>query len=301
MDTPYYERRQITNESVNRAIAYILGHAEEELTLDQVAKHCHFSKFYFSRLFKAQTGESVYGFIKRVKLEQSAFRLKTEERPITEISADFGYSASNYSSAFRLCYHMSPIQFRRGSRQHALKHPFFHREGWKLESLEEYGKRIEIRQMPDYFVIYERRFGSYDRLSQDWTFFLEKYGKYISDDTRFLEMTHQDPAVTEAKRCLSDICMTTEADCPLENTRRIRGGRRAVYHFQGHMKHIYAAYQTLLLVWLPGSPYELDSGRSLFDLYYRVDAGKQYVEMDICLPIKGSWLSLEEGCKDSNL
>lgn len=81
----------ITREVINQAIDYILQHTEEELTLDEVAEHCHFSKFYFSRLFKEQTGESVYAYIRRIKLEQSAFRLKVEkERRITEISADYG-------------------------------------------------------------------------------------------------------------------------------------------------------------------------------------------------------------------
>ena len=74
----------ITNESVNQAIDYILRHMEEDVTLDDVAEYCHFSKYYFSRLFKEQTGESVYAFIRRLRLEQSAFRLKTEqERRIT--------------------------------------------------------------------------------------------------------------------------------------------------------------------------------------------------------------------------
>ena len=78
----------ITNESINRAIDYILLHIED-VTLEEVASYCHFSKYYFCRLFKAQTGESVHSFIKRVRLEQSAFRLKVEqERSITEIGAD---------------------------------------------------------------------------------------------------------------------------------------------------------------------------------------------------------------------
>lgn len=63
----------ITNEAVNHAIDYILQHTEEDVTLEDVADHCHFSKYYFSRLFKKQTGESIYAFIKRVRLEQSAF------------------------------------------------------------------------------------------------------------------------------------------------------------------------------------------------------------------------------------
>lgn len=91
----------ITREAVNQAIDYILRHSGDTVTLEDVAGYCHFSKYYLSRMFKEQTGESIYGFIRRVKLEQSAFRLKTEqERRITEIGADYGYSSSNYSGVF---------------------------------------------------------------------------------------------------------------------------------------------------------------------------------------------------------
>ncbi|WP_456008999.1 AraC family transcriptional regulator, partial [Clostridium butyricum] len=78
-----------TNEVVNQAITYIMKHIDESITIEDVAEHCHFSKYYFSRIFKNETGESIYGFIKRLKLEQSAFRLKVErERTITDIGFD---------------------------------------------------------------------------------------------------------------------------------------------------------------------------------------------------------------------
>lgn len=277
----------ITSEIINRAIDYILIHGEEKITLDDVARHCHFSKFYFSRLFKAQTGESVCGFIRRIRLEQSALRLKVErERPITDISADYGYSSSNYSSAFKLHYHTTPVKFRKSSYQRSMEHPFFHDESWHMESFEECRGKITIKTVPDYPVIYERRFGSYENLSADWNRFLEAYGNYLKPDTVFLERTYDDPAVTEAKNCLYDICMTVEEDCPLENTTVIQGGKCAVYHFKDHARHIYGTYQTLLLVWLPKTGYELDQSRSLFDVYYQVDTDTMYMELDICLPVR---------------
>lgn len=276
----------ITSEAVNQAIDYILGHIEEELRLEDVAERCHFSKYYFCRLFKAQTGESVYAFIRRVRLEQSAFRLKVERgRPITEIGADYGYSSSNYSSAFRTRYHMTPVSFRKRSYRQSMEHPFFHRENWHVESFEECQKKIVVKDVPDYGVVYERRFGSYESLSGEWGRFVEKYREYCTEDTRFLERTYDDPAVTEADKCLYDICMTVEADCPLENTVTIQGGRCAVYRFRGHGKHIYAAYQTIFLVWLPRTGYKIDRARSLFDLYYVVDCDTMYMELDICVPV----------------
>lgn len=276
----------ITNEIVNQAIDFILEHAGEEVTLEDVAKHCHFSKYYFSRLFKEQTGESVYGYIKRVKLEQSAFCLKTQrQRSITQISADYGYSASNYSSAFKLHYQMTPIDFRRNSYRKSMRHPFFHHEKWEIESFEECNRNITIEQVPDYYVIYERRFGSYERLSGDWDGFQRKYQDYVTEQTTFLERTWDDPAVTQADNCLYDICMSVSEACKLQNTAWIRGGKCIVYHFKGHAKHIYAAYQTIFLVWMPKTSYQLDESRSIFDVYHRVDCDTMYMELDICLPV----------------
>ena len=277
----------ITNRAVNEAIDYIFCHVEEDIGLEDVAEHCHFSKFYFSRLFKEQTGESVYGFIKRVRLEQSAFRLKVErDRRITEISADYGYSSSNFSSAFKLHYDVTPAVFRRVSLRQSVEHPFFHRENWELESFEECDRKIAVRDVPDYRVVYERRFGSYEGLKGQWDRFVRKYGAYIREDTVFLERTYDDPAVTREENCLSDICMSVGEDCPLENTAVIQGGACIVYRFRGHVKYIYGAYQSIFLVWLPRTGYVIDAYKSMFDVYHMVDGETMYMEMDICVPVK---------------
>lgn len=46
----------IANEVVNRAIAYILEHAGE-VTVDEVAEYCHFSKFYFAVYLRRKPGK----------------------------------------------------------------------------------------------------------------------------------------------------------------------------------------------------------------------------------------------------
>ena len=104
----------MNNMLITEAIEYILNHLWSQVTLEDVANHCHMSVSRFSTLFKEATGESVYAFIKRMKMEQSAIKLKLEStRDITEIGADYGYSASNFCSAFRLHHKMTPSAFRR--------------------------------------------------------------------------------------------------------------------------------------------------------------------------------------------
>lgn len=57
----------IENQIINKAIDYIFQHIDEDLSVESIAAFCGYSKFYLSRLFKAETGEGIYTFIKRAK------------------------------------------------------------------------------------------------------------------------------------------------------------------------------------------------------------------------------------------
>ncbi|WMI79968.1 AraC family transcriptional regulator [Anaerotignum sp. MB30-C6] len=276
----------ITNEYVNRAISYILDHINENISVEEVAKYCNFSKFYFSRLFKVTTGESIYEFIKRIKMEQSAFRLKVEkERSITDISRDYGYSSSNYSSAFRQHHNMSPVEFRRSIEQHYLSNPIFTNADIRLESFEECNEKISIETLEEYHVIYERYIGNYGDLSKNWGAFQAKYKEYVTDDALLIERTFDDPSITDINECLYDICIKVDKSCPLENTYSLSGGKFAIYHFKGPVQAIYAAYQSIFNVWLAQSGYSIDD-RYSFEVYRKVDCSSMYMEIDICIPIK---------------
>ena len=167
-----------------------------------------------------------------------------------------------------------------------MEHPFFHHEHWQVESFSLCNRKITVKQIPDYRIIYERRFGSYENLSRDWKEMLARYQAYITGETLFFERTYDDPAVTRNKNCLYDIGISVGEACALENTTVLKGGKCAVYHFKGHAKTIYASYQTIFLVWLPQTHYVLDESRSLFDLYTMVDEESMEMEFDICIPLQ---------------
>lgn len=276
----------ITNEIVNRAISYIMEHINEEITIEQVANYCNFSKFYFSRVFKEETGESLYAFIKRMRIDQSAFRLKVERgRKITDIGLDYGYSPSNYSSVFKQYHDISPAVFRKNIVKRSIEHPFFKRGQVEMESLEECNKKISIEQVQDFQVIYERQIGNYYNLGAEWETFCEKYKDYTTEKTIFYERTFDDPSITDSDSCLYDLCISAPEGCKLENQYRIPGGKFAVYHFKGYPQQIYSRYQTMFNVWLPHYHYEIDE-RYGFDLYREIDCEKMYLIMDIYIPIK---------------
>lgn len=275
----------IVNELVNRAIDYILNHSTQNISVSEVAKHCNFSRHYFTRIFKIATGESIYEFIKRIKMEQSAFRLKVEKcRSVTDIGTEYGYSSSNYSSTFKQHHDMSPTMFRRRIDDAFIENPIFHNRDIILEPFEICNEKISIEKLKDYRVIYERRIGNYGDLSSDWCAFQEKYKEYITDDTVLLERTYDDPSITDTNKCLYDICLSVQDGCDLPNTDTLRGGKFAIYHFKGFPMHIYTAYQSIFNVWLPKCTQKLDN-RYGFEIYRKISA-TLYMEIDICIPIK---------------
>jgi len=276
----------ITSKLVNQAINYIMQHIGEDISIEDVANYCHFSKYHFSRIFKAETGESIYAFIKRVKLEQSAFRLKVERgKTITHIGFDYGYSPSNYSSAFKQYHNVSPAEFRKNIVEHSMQHPFYPDTANKMESFEDCNRKVSIETMEDQYVIYERRIGNYHDLGKEWNEFLDKYKEYQTDKTLLLERTFDDVSITDVNSCLYDICMSVDKSCTLENTCMIEGGKFAVYHFKGFVQQIYAAYQTMFNVWIPMSNRKIDK-RYGFDCYREINCETMYMVLDICIPIE---------------
>ena len=49
-------------------MTYIRAHIAEELTIDQLAEQCYLSKYHLMRLFRAETGQSVYGWLTQQRL-----------------------------------------------------------------------------------------------------------------------------------------------------------------------------------------------------------------------------------------
>ena len=110
----------------------------------------------------------------------------------------------------------------------------FYLEGLSgLDTYDGYNHKIKIQELPDFLVIYERMIGNYFELKEKWFIFLDKYNDYIKADTLLMERFYDDPSITNLNSCLCDICMTTDEFCRLDNVTRIKGGKFAMYRFEG--------------------------------------------------------------------
>lgn len=270
---------------VDQIIDHIIQHLDDDLSLDSISAQFYISKYHFSRIFKEETGESIYAFIKRCKIDQSAIDMKLNPmKTVTDIGLDYGYSSSNYSSVFRKHHDTSPSMFRQSIPTHSMPVPFSPARTAHFKTAEEYAAQIEIQESPDLFVIYERFIGNYVDIEKNWYLFLDKYKAFMNERTILAERFFNDPAITNASQCICDICMTVGLDCTLDNVMWINGGKWIVYHFQGEIKDIFETLQGVFNVWLPGSGYKMAKRYGL-NIYRHIDRGCHQVVMDLCIPV----------------
>lgn len=283
------ESTPIRRAVINKAINYIFDHIEDDITVDEVARHCAYSKYHLTRMFKEDTDEALYQFIKRVRLERSAWRLKVEkEKSITEIGGEYGYSSSNFATAFKKHLDISPADFRKKSEQIVKESSFSH--GISLDELDDAGKRITIEHLEDLTVIYERKKGNYHNLPEEWCIFIEKYQYLTTKDTIYIECTIDDPSITDENNCMYELCQTISPEHPALKedssllVHNFEGGRYAVYHFKGYPQFLFMVYQEIFCRWLSKTGNQLDE-KPILDIY-RVVKEDGYMEIDICFPLK---------------
>ena len=283
------ESTTIHSAVINKAISYIFEHIDEDITVDDVARHCSYSKYHLTRMFKEDTDEALYQFIKRVRLERSAWRLKVEkEKSITEIGGEYGYSSSNFATAFKKHLDISPADFRKTSEQMVEESSFSN--GITLDELEDAGKQITVEKLEGFTVIYERKKGNYHNLPKEWCSFIEKYGYLATEDTKYIECTIDDPSITDEDNCMYELCQTISPEHPAlkDNedilTHSFEGGKYAVYHFKGFPQFLFMVYQEIFCRWLSKTGNQLDD-RPILDIYRRIGEGG-YMEIDICFPLK---------------
>ncbi|WP_343210555.1 AraC family transcriptional regulator [Anaerolentibacter hominis] len=277
---------QSRRELINQSIDYILQNITENLTVKNVADHFHYSEYYFGRIFKDETGETVYAFMKRLKMDQSAIDMKLKyDESITNIGLYYGYSPSNYSSAFKKHHAASPAQFRKSANVGSVVNPFCPARVDVFEAFGFYNDKIRIDEMEQIRVLYRRLIGNYSDIKDAWIKMLDDYKSYIHASTWMLEKFYDDPSIASNSGCICDLCLSADEDCELENVAVIKGGKFAIYRFEGNISDIFRAVQGVFSIWLPRSGYEM-SERYGLNIYRKTDFEHNLVVMDLCIPIR---------------
>ena len=111
-----------TNPNVSRQIHaccdYIEMHVEDELSIEDIAQTIGYTKYYFSRRFKEETGISVTEYIKAAKIERAKLLLTSSDLSVQDIADRLHYcSRSYFSTVFLETVGCSPTKFRERQNQ----------------------------------------------------------------------------------------------------------------------------------------------------------------------------------------
>ncbi|MBL8045500.1 MAG: helix-turn-helix domain-containing protein [Anaerolineales bacterium] len=95
------------------ALVHIQTHLEAELTLENLAAQAGFSPHHFHRMFTQFVGEPVKEYIRRLRLERAAYRLKIGADTVLEIALETGFkNHESFTRAFMRQFGLTPSAFR---------------------------------------------------------------------------------------------------------------------------------------------------------------------------------------------
>jgi two-component system response regulator YesN len=104
----------IENQNMKKLLAYISENYMKPLTLTEVAKYFHFSPSYLSSYFTTHNKEGFSEYVNKIRIDAAIKLLRTSSVPISDISAQVGYSDHSYfCKVFKKVTGFSPSQYRR--------------------------------------------------------------------------------------------------------------------------------------------------------------------------------------------
>lgn len=107
------QRHDDYSERIDDVKKYIRDHMDEPLNREVLAAVAGFSVPHFHRVFTACTGESIAGYVRRVRMERAARKLRMGAVDITEVALAAGYDThAAFGKAFKQQYGLNPSEFR---------------------------------------------------------------------------------------------------------------------------------------------------------------------------------------------
>ncbi|MCI6713776.1 MAG: response regulator [Lachnospiraceae bacterium] len=100
---------------VETAKEYIQNNYSKDISLDDVSRTVNISPYYFSKIFKEETGEGFVEYLTGIRIEKAKELLNTTEYSIKEICSMVGYADPNYfSRSFKKNVGVTPTEYKDG-------------------------------------------------------------------------------------------------------------------------------------------------------------------------------------------
>jgi AraC family transcriptional regulator len=270
---------------IERVRAHIRDHLDEPLDLDGLAEVACLSRFHWTRIYQAMTGESPVETVRRLRLERAARELANGEADLHRLAIRSGYaSQSAFTRAFATAYGKPPAAFRSSGLHAQLTTAIMEQNAMAFP--------IELRTIPSRPAVGLEHRGPYHDIGATFGLLFTHlakanltgqivgvFGRYV-DDPKLVA-----PADLRSHAC-AFLRHSIAAPAPLE-TFDAGGGPHAVLIYMGPYSAMQPAYDWLFGVWLPQSGHiPRDAPCLEINLNTPDTTAPQDLLTEICLPLE---------------
>ncbi len=245
-------------QNLNRIVDFIHNNLDRKIDIALLAELSHFSPFHFHRITRAMLGEPIGAYIARARLETAAKLLRYSENTIEQIAYKVGFETpSSLSRAFKHHFGISPSAYRN-------KKQFIIKKQNSMKTTELNIKKPKLQNIEDQNCLYYTMYGAYQKLDYAgawqklWAEI--KAQKLFTKGIKMMGLPHDDPNATDPNKTRYDACLIIHKDA-LPNgdvgVKTIKGGKYAVFLYQGGYKYFAEVYDHMFNKWLLNSDYEL--------------------------------------------
>ena len=107
------QKEEQSNSAAKKAMLYIQENYNKDISLDDVSGIVNISPYYFSKIFKEETGENFIEYLTKVRIEKAKEFLAQPDISIKEAGIRSGYTDPNYfSRIFKKQTDMTPSEYK---------------------------------------------------------------------------------------------------------------------------------------------------------------------------------------------
>lgn len=284
---------------INRVEDYIQQNLEAEMSLEELANVAAFSKYHFGRIFAMMTGETLFQYIQRMRVEKAAsLLLSNPDRNITDTALSCGFSGSQaFSRSFNKRFGVSATRWRklRGRTPEILQRidaqkTRIRQSGLRPDTVVQ-PEETDVVKVDDIEVIYLRYVGPFQG---DTNLFAGLFGtlnrwaaarSIIGPETRFFSIVHDNPSITDDRKIRISCCLSVPEAVEPEGEigrMKIKGGRYARGQFTIDDRQYGQAWGYMFGIWLPSSGYQPDE-QPCFEEYFHDSADSSGLKHTVSL------------------
>jgi AraC family transcriptional regulator len=257
--------RETYSRRIEKVLAYLTDHLEQDLDLHRLAEEAFLSPFHFHRVYVAMVGETVVETIRRRRLHAAALKLVASNLSIAKIALASGYGSSQaFTRAFREAYGVTPVKYRLHSEWSLaiLQSLKLNRQEHPMYAL----KDVAISHLPAVPVLALRHVGDYQTIGSCFEkLMIWAAGRGLMDQAvRSYAVYYDDPISKPKHELVSDACLALPSSVDIAAVAQgdvkvltLAASRSASFVFEGPYSELDKPYRWLYDTWLPQSGEEV--------------------------------------------